>query len=57
MRTDCEFCMYYSYDETDDCYYCEVNLDEDEMQRFLASARDACPYWRPGDEYRLSRKQ
>jgi hypothetical protein len=57
MKTDCEFCMYYSYDEEDDSYYCEANLDEDDMERFLSAARDACPFWRPGDEYLLSRRQ
>ncbi|NLU23321.1 MAG: hypothetical protein GXW99_01095 [Clostridiales bacterium] len=54
---NCEACLYYSYDEEEDTYYCEVNLDEDEMERFLAARNDSCPYWRPGDEYLLARRQ
>lgn len=34
----CEFCANYAYDEEDECYYCEVNLDEDEMYRFLSGS-------------------
>ena len=33
------------------------DLDEDEMMRFLSSGHADCPYWRPGDEYLLSRRQ
>lgn len=36
MVTNCEFCAFYVYD--DDGYAeCDVNLDEDEMARFLGS--------------------
>ena len=27
----CEDCVYYSYDEESDSYYCDEQLDEDEM--------------------------
>lgn len=57
MKTECEFCAFCSYDEEDESYYCQANLDEDEMERFLSAAADACPFWQPGDEYRLSRRQ
>ena len=33
--SNCESCMYFGYDEEFEEYYCEVNLDEDEMQKFL----------------------
>ncbi|MEA5142844.1 MAG: DUF6472 family protein [Oscillibacter sp.] len=56
-KTSCECCQFYSYDEEDDTYYCEVDLDEDEMMRFLSSGHADCPYWRPGDEYLLARRQ
>jgi len=56
-KTSCEYCQFYSYDEEDDAYYCEVDLDEDEMMRFLSSGQTDCPYWRPGDEYLLARRQ
>ena len=31
----CEDCVYYSYDEESDSYYCDEQLDEDEMASFL----------------------
>ena len=46
MSTKCETCVYYSYDEEYDDYICEMDLDEDEMVRFLSARADACPYWR-----------
>ena len=57
MSTKCETCVYYSYDEEYDDYICEMDLDEDEMVRFLSARADAWPYWRPGDDYRTARRQ
>ena len=28
MKTNCEYCRNYAYDEEWDCYICQVNLDE-----------------------------
>ena len=53
----CEFCAKYIYEEEDDCYYCDVNLDEDEMYRFLSGNFRECPYYRSDDEYRVVRHQ
>ena len=36
---------------------CEVDLDEDEMARFLQDKFYNCPYYQLGDEYRIVRKQ
>ena len=36
--TNCEDCVYYEYDPEADTNYCEADLDEDEMERFLRSA-------------------
>ena len=33
MKTNCEFCMNYYYDDEYECYCCAINLDEDEMYR------------------------
>ena len=55
--SSCDICMNYTYDEDYECYTCEVDLDEDEMERFLRSANDSCPFYRPGDEYRTARRQ
>ena len=57
MKTNCDFCAYYVYDEDYDCYVCDMNLDEDELARFLSGTNDSCPYFRDGDEYKMVRKQ
>lgn len=56
-KTNCEYCVHYSYDEDYNCYGCDVYLDEDEMGRFLTSTFDNCPYFKFGDEYKIVRKQ
>ena len=33
----CEQCNNYVYDEDYECYTCEMDLDEDEMARFLSN--------------------
>lgn len=56
-QTACESCANYVYDEEGDCMYCEVELDEDEMLKFLSSQTYSCPYFRLDDEYSIVRKQ
>jgi len=53
----CEECRNYVYDEEMDYYVCDVNLDEDEMMRFLTSSNFNCPYFSVDDEYSIVRKQ
>lgn len=53
----CEECANYYYDEDYECYVCGIDLDEDEMQRFLSGTDFSCPYWQNGDEYAIVRKQ
>ena len=55
--SNCEECVFYEYDPDTDTNYCEADLDEDEMERFLRASNDACPFYRPGDEYRTARRQ
>lgn len=57
MKTNCEYCMNYYYDEEYECYSCAMDLDEDEMYRFVYGKNDACPYYRQGDDYTIVRKQ
>lgn len=57
MKTNCDLCAYYVYDEDYDCYTCDMNLDEDELERFLQGTNDNCPYFRDGDEYKVVQKQ
>ena len=57
MGTSCENCAFYAWDEDYECYICEMDLDEDEMGRFLNNTMYACPYYQSDDEYRIVRKQ
>ena len=54
---NCESCVFFDYDEDYDCYSCQMNLDEDEMVRFLSGQTRACPYYRFYDEYKSVQKQ
>lgn len=56
-RANCEMCMNYSYDEEYDCMVCDMDLDEDEMAKYITCTFDNCPYFQVGDEYRIVRKQ
>ena len=42
METCCDFCAYNEYDEDDEEYYCSVNMDEDDMARFVQSSYKMC---------------
>ena len=57
IKSNCDCCNYYVYDEEYDCYECEVNLDEDEMVKFMHSSFDDCPYFKLYDEYKTVRRQ
>lgn len=57
MQTSCDFCAYNEYDEEEECYYCSVNMDEDDMARFIQSSYKHCPYYKSGDEYKVVRHQ
>jgi len=49
--------MNYVYDEDYECYVCDVNLDEDEMVKFMTSSYHNCPHFHMNDEYKIVRKQ
>ena len=53
----CDNCVNYVYDEEYEEYNCEVNLDEDDLVRFMSNRYENCPYYRPDDEYAVVRKQ
>lgn len=53
----CEYCNNYVYDEESDCYVCEMDLDEDEMYRFLNGDFRDCPYFRSNNEYEVVKHQ
>ena len=53
----CDNCVNYVFDEEDESYFCMVDLDEDEMYRFLTGTNQQCPYFRLDDEYGVVRHQ
>lgn len=53
----CDSCLYYQYDEEEEYYICEINLDEDEMYKFISQNMRECPYYRNNDEYEVVRHQ
>lgn len=57
MDFPCEQCAYYSFDEINEEYVCDVMLDEDELVRHLSNQTKNCRYFRPYDEYKLVQKQ
>ncbi|WP_347176146.1 DUF6472 family protein [Tissierella sp. Yu-01] len=40
-----------------DYYICMMNLDQDEMERFVNYSFDNCPYFKLYDEYKTVKKQ
>lgn len=55
--TSCESCSNYEYDEDYECYTCSMDLDEDELYRFISSSYKDCPYYSHEDEYAIVRHQ
>lgn len=55
--SNCDTCMNYVYDEEYECYICEMDLDEDDMVRFLMGTFQGCPYYRLDNEYEVVRHQ
>ncbi|MGN0448732.1 MAG: DUF6472 family protein [Acutalibacteraceae bacterium] len=52
----CDSCAYNDYDEEYEEYYCSINMDEDEIEKYLSGSTD-CHYYTPYDEYKVVRKQ
>ena len=57
LYMECDYCAYNAYDEETEEYYCSVNLDEDDMARFMSHKYKSCPYFKNGDEYSVVRHQ
>jgi hypothetical protein len=53
----CERCAHYVYDEEFEEYTCDVDLDEDEMEKFMTDTFRDCPYYDPDDEYKIVKHQ
>ncbi len=57
MKQKCESCTHYEYDEDYECYTCLMNLDEDELYRFVTGIFQDCPYYSNEDDYTIVRHQ
>ena len=55
--SNCEECLHYDYDEEADAYFCNMDLDEDEMERFLRGDPRDCPFYHRGSDYATARRQ
>ncbi|MBQ9066050.1 MAG: hypothetical protein IJ133_00780 [Clostridia bacterium] len=57
MAILCDECVHFYFDEEEMADLCDVDMDEDEFRRVSQSSFQQCPFYRPGDEYTLVRKQ
>ena len=56
-EANCDTCNNYEYDEDYECYVCDMDLDEDDMVRFLQGNTRECPYYQSNNEYEVVRHQ
>lgn len=58
-KSCCENCLYYYYDDEYGDWLCEMTdcMDEDEVFQLFSGQQKSCPYFRPGDEYTIVRRQ
>lgn len=56
--SQCDNCIFYNYDDITQDYFCDCDIDEDELIRMSTGPKDkGCPYFRDGDEYGIVRHQ
>ena len=55
--SNCDNCVSYEYDEEYNEYICMMNLDQDEMEKFVNYSFTNCPYYKFYDEYKTVNKQ
>lgn len=57
IQSNCDTCSNYVYDDELEYYVCEMNLDQDEMGKFMTDTFTDCPYYSYDNEYAIVRKQ
>lgn len=53
----CDHCQYNVCDEESGEFFCTMDLDEDELARFMQGSESECGYFKAYDEYKLVEKQ
>ncbi len=53
----CDHCAYYAYDDTDGEWYCDADMDEDDVYRLESENYRTCPYFRDNNEYAVVKHQ
>ncbi|MBQ1916709.1 MAG: DUF6472 family protein [Lachnospiraceae bacterium] len=53
----CDTCNNLVYDEDEEAYICEVDMDEDDMVRLYSGHYPSCPYYQSDDEYEVVKHQ
>lgn len=56
-RSCCDTCAYLIFDEDEEAWLCDMDMDEDDYGRLMDGREKSCPYYRNGDEYAVVRKQ
>lgn len=54
---ECDSCVYYVYDDEEEAYFCEADMDQDDFVRLQNSGYKHCMFYRNGDEYAVVRHQ
>ena len=57
MQGSCQECANLVYEEETEEWVCDVDMDEDDLVRYLTSPNASCPYYQNGDEYQIVKKQ
>jgi len=54
---ECDCCLYLAEDQEMGEFYCSMNFDQDELEKWITDRHASCPYFRRGDDYSIVRKQ
>jgi len=58
---DCDTCAYFQWDDEEEDFICEADVDEDDLARMMQEPsfrrHSRCPYWVKDDEYAVVRHQ
>ena len=46
MSAYCDTCVFNAWDEDEEDYVCQADMDEDDCYRLLADSRSGCPFLR-----------